>query len=238
MKVTGLFRFPLKSAAAQALDTVHVDGLGLRGDRHWVLTDTDGRFVTARECPALAMVQVHGSRFFFVDSLSPVAEVTDQVEPVSIWKRTQPARRAHSLISEWFSQVLQRPVVLWYLGDREQHFGDSKPVMVLFESTADAIQAELQSEFPALQLRPNILIRGGQPFAESQLPGIQIGPVCLSPIKHCVRCKMINLAPQADRYPEGLPVSRALRTLNPDFVAGWYMKATAFGDISIGDGIE
>lgn len=235
MILQGLYRYPLKSGAAQSLEQVQLDTLGLQGDRSWLLTDPQGRFVTARDYPQLSMVHSQGSRFFFVDSLSPVAQV-DALGDVSIWKREQPAKRAADDINAWFSQIVQAPVVLWHLsGQDAQHFGDSNPVMVLFQSTVDAMTQALGEEFPALQFRPNLLLSGAPAFSEGSQDTLQIGQVTLKAIEPCTRCKMINLPPESDHYPMPMRVAPALRRLSPDFVAGHHYQVMQSGSLALGD---
>ncbi|MGB0965981.1 MAG: MOSC domain-containing protein [Litorivicinus sp.] len=235
MKIQALYRYPLKSAAAQAVEQIQCTQHGFFGDRTWVLTDPEGRFVTARECPALSQIHVQGSRFFFIDSLSPPAAVEEPGQ-VSVWKRQHSALRGDENINAWFTQMLQRPLVLWHLtSDASQHFGDSNPVMVLFQATADAMTQALESPFEPLQFRPNILLSGGSPFAEGDLGVIRIGDVELTPVEPCTRCKMINLPPESDHYPQPMRVSAALRALSPDFVAGHHYSVRRAETLNLGD---
>lgn len=236
-QVQSIYRYPLKSAAVQALESTDMTPLGLVGDRVWVLTDPQGRFVTARECPLISMIHVQGSRFFFVDSLSPLAEL-GEVESLSIWNRTQPGRRASDSVNAWFSHILHQEVVLWHLQvDDEQHYGDSNPVMVLFESTVQAIEDRLGRDFTALQLRPNLVLSGGEPFGESGLGDLTLGTAQLAPVEPCTRCKMINLTPESDQYNH-FDVAPALRALNPDFVAGHHFRVRTPGVVGLGDVVQ
>ena len=234
MKVEQIFRYPLKSGAAQALSQTDVNPLGLVGDRVWILTDPQGRFVTARECPLMGQIQVQGSRFSLGDDLSPLAEL-GPAQPLSIWNRTQQGRRACDEVNAWFSQVLNLEAVLWHLQvDDQQHYGDSQPVMVLFQATAQAIEQALGRPFAALQLRPNVVLSGGEAFSEGQLGNLILGSAELGPIEPCTRCKMINLTPESGAY-DRFDVAPALRQLSPDFVAGHHFCVRTPGLVSVGD---
>ncbi len=57
-RVAAVHRYPLKSAAGEALDRVEVTGAGLAEDRRWQLVDEAGSPVTARELPGLRHVAV------------------------------------------------------------------------------------------------------------------------------------------------------------------------------------
>ncbi len=58
MRVSDLFIYPLKSARGIALPSTEIDAYGLPGDRRAMVTDADGHFITQRELPALARIDV------------------------------------------------------------------------------------------------------------------------------------------------------------------------------------
>ena len=55
--VTGLFIYPVKSCGGIKLSETHLLETGLAHDRQWMLVDADGRFVTQRTHPAMALIQ-------------------------------------------------------------------------------------------------------------------------------------------------------------------------------------
>ena len=55
--VTGLFIYPVKSCGGIKLSEAHLLETGLAHDRQWMLVDADGRFVTQRTHPAMALIQ-------------------------------------------------------------------------------------------------------------------------------------------------------------------------------------
>ena len=49
MRLSALYRYPLKSARGETLQQIGLDKLGLQGDRRWMLVDeASGRFLTQR----------------------------------------------------------------------------------------------------------------------------------------------------------------------------------------------
>ncbi|MGB0957128.1 MAG: MOSC N-terminal beta barrel domain-containing protein, partial [Litorivicinus sp.] len=136
-----LWVYPLKSGAAVPVDTITLGALGLTGDREYLLTDTDGRFLSARADPVIGQIGFDGVAFHRGQQRAPAAIFDSGLAhaPVSIWKREQPAHRADDATNAWFSALLGKPAVLWRLvPDSALHFGDSQPVMVLNQATADA----------------------------------------------------------------------------------------------------
>ena len=57
MKVTEINIYPIKSTRRIALPQSEVLPRGLPWDRRWMLVDAEGRFITARQHPTLALVQ-------------------------------------------------------------------------------------------------------------------------------------------------------------------------------------
>ena len=239
MKLVELYRYPIKSAAAQSIRQAHFGPLGLEGDRQRVLASPDGRFVTARECPRLARIYWVDSTLEYCGQRSPAVTFAGEDQVVSVWKRTQSGVSASAAVNDWLSDVLEQPVTLLQLPSNEsQHYGDSQPVMVLFRETAQRIERALGRPFSALQLRPNLVIDGGEAFTEKTLTTLQVGSVTLAAVEPCTRCKMINLAPDTEVYPRPLDVSSTLMQLQPGFVAGHHFAVASPGHCALGDSIQ
>ena len=62
MKVTEINIYPIKSTRRIAVHESEVLPRGLPWDRRWMLVDEEGRFITARQHPTLAMVQTEYQR--------------------------------------------------------------------------------------------------------------------------------------------------------------------------------
>ena len=56
-QVTGLFVYPVKSMKGIPLESAVLTQAGLLHDRRWMVVNADGRFVTQRNQPRLALVQ-------------------------------------------------------------------------------------------------------------------------------------------------------------------------------------
>jgi uncharacterized protein len=68
-RLSGLDAYPIKSCRGIPLDVWDVDGRGLRLDRRWMLVDADGRLLTQRELPRMALIGVRmGSEHLAVDT--------------------------------------------------------------------------------------------------------------------------------------------------------------------------
>jgi uncharacterized protein YcbX len=48
-KLTGIYIYPIKSAAGIALETAQVQARGFQYDRQWMVVDEAGKFMTQRQ---------------------------------------------------------------------------------------------------------------------------------------------------------------------------------------------
>ncbi|MGJ8514451.1 MOSC domain-containing protein [Carnimonas bestiolae] len=63
VRVAALYCYPVKGLGAVALPHSVVGGEGLAWDRRWMVVDSAGRFVTQRQLPAMAAIQVSLERY-------------------------------------------------------------------------------------------------------------------------------------------------------------------------------
>src|SRR6266542_3762482 len=56
MQLTGLFIYPVKSLRGISLPSAQVDELGLVGDRRFMVVDENGRFLSQRTLPRMALI--------------------------------------------------------------------------------------------------------------------------------------------------------------------------------------
>src|SRR5262245_34370020 len=56
-KITALNVYPVKSCRGIVLQSARVADTGLADDRHWMMVRPNGRFVTQRELPRLALIE-------------------------------------------------------------------------------------------------------------------------------------------------------------------------------------
>jgi len=54
--LSAIFFYPIKSCGALSLSRAEISPLGLALDRHWMLVDRQGQFLTQRTHPAMACI--------------------------------------------------------------------------------------------------------------------------------------------------------------------------------------
>lgn len=232
MRVTQLWLYPIKSCAGLRVAEAEARPRGFAGDRRWMLTDADGRFLSQREHPAMARIGVafaegvdgplRVTREGFAPLLLRRPAADAPRARVTVWDDALDAPRADAEAEAWFSAVLERPVQCVFLdaaadrpvdpayarsGERVS-FADGFPYLVLGEGSL----AELNRRLPegprmtARRFRPNLVFSGAPPHAEDAWTELRAGPLRFALVKPCARCVIPTLDPEtgASTGPEPL----------------------------------
>lgn len=203
IEIAQLNVFPVKSLRGIALEHTRLDVRGLAFDRHWMVTDDSGRFVTQRELPAMATITVrlspqalmleHASASPLVVDLAPTSE--SRVEVV-VWQDRCLATDEGDAASHWLTGVLgawrggplrlvrfaeehRRSVDARHLRGEQSHtaFADGFPFLVTSERSLDALNRRLVAQglerVTMDRFRPNIVVRGLAAFEEDRLDRLQ-----------------------------------------------------------------
>jgi uncharacterized protein len=233
-RVASLFRYPVKSMAAEPVGEVEVSWVGLEGDRRWAFVRSGQArngfpWLTLRQYAGLygyrpvfgapVLVQTPGGDRFEVDDPELAAELGRSAGPV-------------------FAQKIDRGTF------------DSAPLSLLSTQTAEAVGAHVASlgdrptvsggmAVDPLRFRPNIVVEtiSGTPFAEDSWVGrtVCVGPVRVHVERRDKRCMVINIDPETgDRDPA---VLRGVAQLN-DVTCGVYASVRTPGRIAVGDPVE
>lgn len=209
MKVTQLNLFPIKSSRAYGVEQAFVRQQGLNFDREFMITEPDGKLMTARKekffyqltaCPlpsGLMMVADNG------DQCAVDYRDFRQSAPSEVWGSHFHSWLASEAVNGWLSERFGRAVQLRWLGEQSQRqvanfepnpmsFADSNPISLMSEASLAALQSWSPVPIEMGQFRGNIIIDGELPFAEEQWRRIQIGGVRFRFAQCCTRCVMIT----------------------------------------------
>lgn len=225
MHVTRLTTYPLKSAAGPDLTSATVTRIGLQGDRRWVALDPQGRRVSARECHALLGISASvttsglhlstrdGARHVVAEPGSGAATI-----PVHI-SRLAALTLADQEASDWLSAMTGRELRLAYLADEsareigDEHGGrageamslaDAGPILLITEASVDRIRDLVAQESgeewlgrdeATQRFRPNVVVKGTEPFDEDSWQRIRIGGITYRFGEQCDRCVMTTIDP-------------------------------------------
>ena len=87
-------------------------------------------------------------------------------------------------------------------------FADAFPFLLLSEESLADLNRRMPTPLPMNRFRPNLVIRGGAPFAEDGLGVFAIGGIPFRAVKPCDRCVVTTIDQET-----GEPGSEPLRTL-------------------------
>jgi uncharacterized protein YcbX len=243
LQLTGLYRYPLKSARGTALQSVALDRFGIAGDRRWMLVDDAGRFVSQRSLPALARLAVTldarglalgiDDESLFVAVPGPAAPVIE----VEVWGDRLPARLAADEAAHWLTRRLGTPLrMVWMPDDAQRAVDPAFAGQGHCVSFADGFPLLLISQVD--RFRPNLVIGGAAPHAEDQWRKLRIGAVEIELVKPCTRCVVPSIDQQtARRDPAINRVLAAYRRRDGAITFGMNGVAAAGGILQVGDDV-
>lgn len=216
IELTNLHIYPLKSTAPIDLTQAQVGTRGLALDRHWMLVDSQGLFITGRKYPQLTLLktqvldtelQISGPNMPMLRI--PLKPTQYQSIQVRVWQDACTAWTMGAHYDTWFSQYLATPCTLVCMHEqfnRATHpdysqpgdqvsFADGFPILLTTQASLNAVNQHLASPVPMGRFRPNIVIQGCEAFAEDRWKTIQIGTLLFDVVKPCSRCVFTTVDP-------------------------------------------
>lgn len=263
MKVSGLFRYPVKSMGGQALARATITARGIEGDRRWMMVTPEGRFLTRRELPAMAQVEAvpheaGGIELRRVGAPSLVvpepSSQTSQV--VTVWGERVEACVAGAQADAWLSDCFDRPVRLVHMARETVRpvdpaygqsgdmvgFADGFPLLVTTTDSLAALNRQLETPVTMARFRPSLVIEGvGEAFAEEGWRTLRIGGLTLRVVKPCTRCVITTQDPLTGegKGPEPLRTLRAMGRVRQKMpVFGMNAIPDGAGEIALGEAVE
>ncbi|QXZ09432.1 MOSC N-terminal beta barrel domain-containing protein [Comamonas sp. Y33R10-2] len=196
-QIAGLWIYPVKSCAGIAVQQARLSRHGLQWDRHWMVVDANGEFLTQRSLPRMALIRpeitadsllLHfaGQSSLQISLLAQGGKCKASVwsDTVHAWDLGEWAEPARA----WLTQVLGADCRLvrfdpaqprqaserWVSqGQAPVHFADGYPLLVLSQSAVDELNHKLEQagETPidARRFRPNIVIAGIEAHDEDRV---------------------------------------------------------------------
>jgi uncharacterized protein YcbX len=215
--IAALNVYPVKSCKGTALVTARLTPAGFYSDRAWMLVNAQGRFLTQREMPRMALIEssviesaVQGSGVRFAAPGMSAIEVysgdQDQERTVVVWLDTLTALDVGDVAAEWLSKFLHMAVRLVrfhpksrrissreWTGDVESpnQFSDGYAMLAISEASLADLNARLPSSMaplPMNRFRPNIVLSGLDAYAEDRIHELHTDDVRLRVVKPCTRC--------------------------------------------------
>jgi hypothetical protein len=228
-----LYVYPVKSCRGIALERVVLTAAGFEHDREWLVVTPEGRFLTQRELPRLALVAPHlepGSLRLTapgVPDLTVPLAASGVVREIVIWRDRCQARDEGDAAARWLADFLGSATRLvrfdpvqprlsdpQWTGDTGAvtRFSDGYALLAISRASLDDLNARLPLPLPVDRFRPNIVLEGLAPYGEDELRDVTIGDgVRLRAVKPCTRC-VITTTNQATGKVDGEEPLRTLKT--------------------------
>ena len=196
VRLSELWIYPLKSARGIRLETAKLTPMGFENDRRWMLVNPEGRFLSQRELPAMAQLEMaltpQGLSCRYQESLCTLPFLTQapSTRSVKVWRSEVPAWVYPDATNQWFSERLKTPCQLVYMPDstfRETNpryapgkrvsFADGYPYLLANQSALDLLNQRLQKAkhvpITMERFRPNMVLEGDSACGEHHWKTLQ-----------------------------------------------------------------
>ena len=213
MRLSSIHVYPVKGARGITHERADVLFGGLRHDRRFMVVNDDGKFITQREHPRLALVTtaLDGEALVLGAAGSlvriPLAPEGHGRRHVRIWHDAVEAIEIHGdatgALSEHLGVKCQlvfmpadvvRPVDPRFAnaGDRVG-FADGFPILLAATSSLAELNGRLETPIPMDRFRPNLVVDGGDAFEEDRHDHVWVGNLPLRMPKRCSRCQVTTI---------------------------------------------
>lgn len=212
--VGALYCYPIKSCRGISLDVATVLATGLLQDRRWMLVNEQGKFITQRDIPKIALIvpALLESGLCINAPNMPTLEVrgTSTACPVKVmvWKDVCPAFDEGQDAAGWFSEFIGVPLRLvrfdddfvrlsgrdWTADiDAPNQFSDGFPFLAIGSASLHDLNSRMAVPLPMDRFRPNLVLYGLEPYAEDNIDTLTSDALSLQAVKPCTRCKVTTV---------------------------------------------
>jgi len=220
MKVSKLYRYPVKSLGGQSVASLTPEIRGFQDDRRWMFVEQSGQFITRRAVPTMCAyaAEIHGDELRFVriadgsilgavagarkgkrsidvrvwdDSLTATLIEDDGIAAIAEGLGIPGARLVYMGADD------SRPVDPRYAKTGEEvSFADGFPYLITGTASLEDLSSRVGEELDERRFRPNIIVTTEAPFEEDGWTALSIGEHQFRLPKPCARCIMITQEPE------------------------------------------
>lgn len=248
-ELTDLYIYPVKSCRGIRGDAARMTATGLADDRHWMLVRPNGRFVTQRELPRMALVHTavdDGALVLTAPGRAPLRVPRDAKTAtldVTVWAFDGRGIDCGDDAAAWVSAFLETPLRIvrfdpdsprecsaeWTPGTRAvTEFADGFPMLVISRASLAELNSRLPKALPMERFRPNLVIDGVDAYAEDRIHELRGDGVTIRIVKPCLRCA-ITTTDQQTGARDGIEPLQTLKTYRFDS----QQRGVAFGQNAI-----
>lgn len=260
-----IFIYPIKSLGGISVQAAKVEQRGLQYDRRWMLVDKNGMFLTQREYPQMALLQV-----YINDDRLEVKHKTKTITPlqlplsniqtpthsriaVNIWDDVVIAKNISIDADSWFSDALGFDCRLVFMDNdsirfterkyfdepQQVSFADAYPFLIIGQESLNELNRRLKKPLTINRFRPNFVFSGGKPFIEDSWKDFMIGNLKFCAVKPCSRCVITTIDPDtAEKENEPLETLAKFRKVGNKVMFGMNAIGYDEGVVKVGDRVE
>jgi uncharacterized protein YcbX len=260
-KLTTLTIYPVKSLRGHNPDSALVERMGLENDRRLMVVSPDGMFLTQRDHARMALITPTLQDENLTLSAAGMGALTVPLRRlgrrlnVEIWQsRGVESIDQGDLAAEWLSDFLKLPARLVRIADDYQRkvspdyalspedqvgFADGFPMLIISQESLDELNRRLEKPIPMNRFRTNLVVSGGEPFAEDGWKRLRIGEVELALVKPCARCNVPTIDQEtAESGKEPNTTLAKFRKINGKVMFGVNVIPVTLGRLRVGETVE
>jgi hypothetical protein len=259
LRVTRLFIHPIKSAGGIAVDEAFVGDRGFVHDRRFMVVDSKGVALTQRERPRMALLRVALDGDDLRVRAPGAGELSVPLRPregapreVAVWGDRCRASSMGEEASRFLTAALGLPCELVYMPDASRRpvdpayaadaivgFADGFPFLLVSEESLVDLNGRLAEPVPMNRFRPNLVVSGGEPFAEDGWRAVRVGGIRFDVVKPCARCVMPSIdQTTGEKGVEPARTLAAYRAVGQKVLFGQNLVHHGRGPVRVGDPVE
>ena len=263
LQLSEIYIYPIKSLGGIRLENSNITPRGLENDRRFMLVDENGRFLSQREHPQLAVFQteIEGNFLSITNKKSDQnLRISLSQNPqlpslsVTIWDDKVSAIEVSKEASDWFTQALKIPTRLVYMNEESQRkiepeyslsgeeitsFSDGYPILIIGQSSLNDLNNRLDNPLNINRFRPNFVFTDGEPFEEDAWHEFMVGNVRFFGVKPCARCIMTTIDQETGEKSgkEPLLTLNKYRKAGNKILFGQNVLIIQLGTVSVGNDV-
>ncbi len=259
--VSSLVYYPIKACRGFDVTETRVERMGLANDRRMMVVTPEGGFLTQREHPKLALItpMLNGNSVTLsapnFDSVQFEIRKSDAPTLVGIWsskdvRSTDQGESAAKWLSDWLGasvrlvrldERFKRKLNPDYAVSEEDHtgFADGYPILIISEESLEDLNSRLAVSVAMNRFRPNLVVKGCEPFAEDGWKRIRIGGIEMAIVKPCPRCVVTTIDKETlEKNKEPLKTLSTYRRQDGEAMFGMNVIPLGEGEIKVGMSVE